>query len=136
MIHKMCDSFKEFAKEEGIEATEIYLASDSLTIVPTDNDCKKFGNEFKKNDKGNFKLNSKTSKKWVLWCKERGITTPKRPHIDFEFNLFGRTSSRLFMSNNVLYASFQSQYDFNNPKMFEEIKGSEFYKAWEEKEGK
>lgn len=136
MTHKMCNAFNEFAKEEGIEANELYMDSNGLYIVPTDSDCKKFGNEFKKNDKGNFKLNSKTSKKWVLWCKERGITTPHRPHIDFEFNLFGRTSSRMFMSNNILYASFESQYDFDNPKLFEEIKGSDFYKAWEEKEEK
>ncbi|QHJ85044.1 MAG: hypothetical protein [Bacteriophage sp.] len=117
MTHKMCNAFNEFAKEEGIEAKELYMDSDGLYIIPTDNDCKKFGSEFKKREKGNFKLNSKTSKKWVLWCKEREITTPRRPRITFEFNVYGRSSSQI--CNDIMEKS-------GNGKAMENIANSGF----------
>jgi hypothetical protein len=40
--------------------------------------------------------------------------------------------SRLFAIDNVVYASYESERDFNNPEGFQEIAGREFYRIIED----
>ena len=46
--------------------------------------------------------------------------------------IYGRHRTRLFEHKGILYGSMESDYDFEIPEEFEEIKASEFYKVIEE----
>lgn len=134
MSKKVNTAFAEFAKEQGFETHEYYQSAQRLYICPTEGDVNKFGKYFKKDTPGLFKKNSPLTKAWVDKCKVLGLKSPNKPNLAFEFRVFGRTSSRLFMINNVLYASFRADCDFENLDGFKEIKASEFFKIIEEYE--
>ncbi len=132
MSEKVNTAFVEFAKEQGFETHEYYQSAERLYICPTDGDIDKFGKYFKKDTPGLFKKNSLPAKAWVNKCKALGLKSPHKPILSFEFRVFGLTSSRLFMINNVLYASFKAYCDFDNLAGFKELKASEFFKVIEE----
>lgn len=134
MSKKVNSAFREFAKEQGIETHEYYQSAQYLHICPTDGDTDKFGKYFKKDAPGLFKKNSQLAKAWVNKCQALGLKSPHKPHLGFEIGVFGRTSGRLFMIGDILYASFRADYDFENPAGFKEIKASEFFKVIEEYE--
>lgn len=133
MSDKVNTAFKEFAQEQGIETTEYFPITENLCICnPTKNDKEKFGSCFKKDQPGFFKKYSVPAKTWTAICKSLNLKSPRKPCLPFYFNAYGRTSCRLFMINDVLYASFQSEYNFKNPDGFEEMKASEFFKIIED----
>ena len=134
MSEKVNDAFVEFAKEQGFETHEYYQSVKYLHICPTDGDTNKFGKYFKKDAPGLFKKNSQLAKAWVNKCQALGLKSPYKPNLGFEFRVFGRTSSRLFMINDVLYASLSADCDFKNLAGLNEIKASEFFKVIEEYE--
>lgn len=134
MSEKVNAAFVEFAKEQGIETHEYYQSAQSLHICPTDNDTDKFGKFFKKDAPSLFKKNSLPAKAWVSKCQDLGLKSPHKPHLAFYLNMYGRAHSRLFMINDVLYASYETECDFENPVGFNEIKASEFFKVIEEHE--
>ncbi|MDD3251946.1 MAG: hypothetical protein PHV18_05230 [Lachnospiraceae bacterium] len=134
MSEKVNNAFKEFAEEHGIETSEYYQMVDELRICPTDTDKDKFKEFFKKHEDGWFKKNSKIAKEWIDKCKELELKTPYKPRIAFVISFSGKSSSRLFMINDVLYASFCTDCDFENPDEFDEMRGSEFFKIIEEYE--
>ncbi|HBE87181.1 MAG TPA: hypothetical protein DDW53_20320 [Lachnoclostridium sp.] len=134
MSEKVNDAFVEFAKEQGFETHEYYQSVKYLHICPTDGDTNKFGKYFKKDAPGLFKKNSQLAKAWVNKCQGLGLKSPHKPNLGFEFRVFGRTSSRLFMINDVLYASFRADCDFKNLAGLKELKASEFFKVIEEYE--
>lgn len=131
---KVNTAFVEFAKEQGFETHEYYQSADRLHICPTDGDIDKFGKYFKKDTPGLFKKNSLPAKAWINKCQVLGLKSPHKPILSFEFRVFGRTSNRLFMINNVLYASFRAECDFKNLDGLEEIKASEFFRVVEDYE--
>lgn len=132
MSEKVNAAFVEFAKEQGFETHEYYQSAERLHICPTAGDIDKFGTYFKKDIPGLFKKNSFPSKAWINKCQDLGLKSPHKPDLAFEFRVFGRASSRLFMINNVLYASLKADCDFDNPVGFKELKASEFFKVIEE----
>lgn len=136
MSEKVNTAFVEFAKEQGIETHEYYQSAQSLHICPTDGDSDKFGKYFKKDTPGLFKKNSLPAKTWVKKCQELGLKSPHKPHLAFYLNVFGRARSRLFMINDILYASYETECDFKDPAGagLNEIKASEFFKVVEEYE--
>jgi len=131
MSEKVNGAFVEFAKEQGIETHEYYQSAQYLHICPTDGDTVNFGKYFKKDVPGLFKKNSPLAKAWVNKCQALGLKSPYKPNLGFEFRVFGRTSSRLFMINDVLYASFRADCDFKNLAGLKELKASEFFKVIE-----
>lgn len=127
-------AFKEFAKEFGFETNEYYQSVQYLNICPTDRDTEKFGKYFKKDSPGLFKMNTPPAKAWVSKCQSLELESPSKPHLGFEFRIYGRSRSRLFMLNGTMYASFGADCDFKDPVGFTEIKASEFFKVIEEYE--
>lgn len=134
MTKRVNAAFIEFAKEQGIETNEYYQSVHHLHICPTDGDIDKFGKYFKKDTPGLFKKNSLPAKAWINKCQALGLKSPRKPNLVFVFNVFGQIRCRLFMINDVLYASYETECAFDNPAGFKEIKGSEFFKAIEEYE--
>jgi hypothetical protein len=134
MSERVNGAFVEFAKEQGFETHEYYQSAQFLHICPTDGDTQKFGKYFKKDTPGLFKKNSPLAKAWFDKCQILELRSPRKPHLGFEFRVYGRTSSRLFMINNVLYASFRADCDFKNLAGLKELKASEFFKVIEEYE--
>lgn len=134
MSEKVNTAFVEFAKEQGFETHEYYQSAQRLYICPTEGDVDKIGKYFKKDTPGLFKKNSPPAKAWVNKCQVFGLKSPSKPNLAFEFRIFGRTSSRLFMVGDALYASFRADCNFENPDGFEEIKASDFFKVIEDYE--
>lgn len=131
---KVNSAFVEFAEEQGFETHEYYQSVQYLHICPTDRDTEKFGKYFKKDSQGLFKKNAPPAKAWVSKCQSLELESPSKPHLGFEFRIYGRSRSRLFMLNGAMYASFGADCDFKDPVGFKEIKASEFFKVIEEHE--
>lgn len=134
MSKKVNTAFVEFAKEQGFETHEYYQSAQRLYICPTEGDVNKFGKYFKKDTPGLFKKNSPLAKAWVDKCQVLGLKSPNKPNLAFEFRVFGRTSSRIFMIDDVLYASLRADCDFENLDGLEEIKAGDFFKIIEDYE--
>ena len=134
MSKRINEAFVEFSKEQGITTNEYYQTTDRLYICPTDEDTEKFGKYFKKDSPGEFKKNSAPSKAWVGKCRELGLKMMYKPHLAWEFDVFGPTKQRIFMIEDILYASLMADCDFPVPKGLEEIKASEFFKVIEDYE--
>ena len=133
---------KKFFEENGIEAKSYSLKSNSLAIIPTESDLNKFKQKFKKvpsattdgNTLYEFKKNSVIGKAYI----ELKLKVLHKPMVGFYLGeLFLRMRSRLFMYENVLYASVEAEglrSDMDMPDGWEEIKRSEFYKVVEKLE--
>lgn len=134
MLDKVNAAFTEFAKEQGFETKQYYPKTDCLCIVPTNADTDKFGKYFKKDMPGMFKKTSLPSKAWISKCSALGLKTPHKPNLVFYMNVSGRASCRMFMIDDVLYASYETNCDFESIDGLNEIKASEFYKVIEEYE--
>lgn len=134
MSERVNIAFKEFAKEQGFETHEYYQSAKYLQICPTERDTEKFGKYFKKDTPGLFKKNSLIAKAWIDKCQVLELESPYKPNLGFELGIYGRSRSRLFMIKDILYASLMADCSFDNPKGFEEIKASEFFKIIEEYE--
>lgn len=125
-----------FLKEHDIE-THLYCpGKDFLGIVPTERDKEKFGNQLRTGETNEglrfFKKNSTIGKAW----KEHGekLKFLHKPSPSW-YNRFvvGRSSSRLFDYNGILYCSIEAEdIDVSDNSAFTEMKGSEFYKIMEE----
>lgn len=134
MANRINKAFIEFEKEWGIETQQYCQTTDRLYICPTDNDTEKFGEYFKKGCPGEFKKTSAPSKAWVGKCKELNLETPYIPSLPWEFGIYGSSRQRIFMIDDVLYASISTENDFKALKGLEEIKASEFFKVIEDYE--
>lgn len=132
MATRINDAIVEFFRENGITTNEYYPFTECLYICPTKEDEEKFGKYFKKDDYGRFKKTSPISKAWVAKCKELGLKYVSRPHLAFELGMYGKARQRLFMTDDELYGSLETEYDFETPEGLEEIKASEFFKIIEE----
>ena len=124
----------DFFKEVGIEAT-LYLPSvNAIGIVPTDSDREKFAKQLcsKETDEGLrfFKKNSTVHKEWIKRAVE--LKNLYKPSPAWLNKYMGRSSSRLFDYNGVIYCSFSAEQIEMPEGVFTEIKGSEFYKIMEE----
>lgn len=124
----------DFFNEFEIEAT-LYCANvASIGIVPTDNDKAKFSKQLcsKETNEGLrlFKKNSAINKEWVKRAVD--LKNIYKPSPAWFNKYMGRSSSRLFDYNGVLYCSFSAEQIEMPLDTFTEIKGSEFYKIMEE----
>lgn len=124
----------DFFKEFGIEADLYCHDSMVIGIVPTENDKIKFAKQLcsKETNEGLrfFKKNSVINKEW----KKRAVDLKNvhKPSPAWFNKYMGRSSSRLFDYNGVLYCSFSANQIEMPSDTFTEIKGSEFYKIMEE----
>lgn len=130
------EHYKEFAKENDIEAEEYCPSNKYLHIIPTEKDLERFDKVLlKPTGQGlrSFKLNSKIAKNWAKSLTEKGLKVLSKPYIPFYFrNGFGRSRTRIFNIGEAVYCSYEA--DRNNiecPEGFIEIKASEFYKIIE-----
>lgn len=126
---------KKFMETFSIEAQEYSVSEDKFYIVPTDNDVDRFGKILSKalsNGLRAFRGNSKIIKEWKSYLKVNNVIMLNKPFAGIYFRGFGRCMSRLFHIDNILYCSYECEYDFNAPEGFTEIKASEFYKAIED----
>lgn len=122
--------FGRMQEKFGIETSKYYARKDRFSIVPTEADKGKFQFLLLK-DGESFRKNCEISKTWVHEVKHiKHMTSP---------NLFcycdtgwGRLRSRMFPIGDILYCSMQTEQDVDLPSWGEEIKASEFYKAFEE----
>ena len=105
-----------------------------IGIVPTDNDRIKFAKQLctKESNEGLrfFKKNSAINKEWVK--RAVNLKNVHKPSPAWLNNFMGKSSSRLFDCNGVLYCSFSANQIEMPVDTFTEIKGSEFYKVMEE----
>lgn len=124
----------DFFKEFGIEADLYCQNSTVIGIVPTENDKIKFAKQLcsKETDEGLrfFKKNSAINKEWVK--RAVGLKNVHKPSPAWLNKYMGRSSSRLFDHNGILYCSFSANQIEMPSDVFTEIKGSEFYKVMEE----
>ena len=124
----------DFFKEFGIESTLFCPSHNVIGIVPTENDKAKFEKQLcsKETNEGLrfFKKNSAINKEWVKRAIE--IKNTHKPSPAWYNNYMGRSSSRLFDYNGVLYCSFSADQIEMSSDIFTEIKGSEFYRIMEE----
>lgn len=130
---------KKFTKSHGIEAHEYSASTDRLCIVPTENDHMHFLSQLGVNELKEglyiFKKNSSIGKAWIAELKSRSLTVKHRPLVSFYMKYScGRSLSRLFAINGILYMSFSSEGDSEGGEGMHEILGSEFYKAIEDYE--
>lgn len=130
---KINKAFGELAQEQGIDTHKYYAVCDHLWICPTNKDNEKFKNELKKTEYGVFKKSSPTSKAWVEKCNDKGIQGLTKPYLMFYFTVSGRCRESLFDVNGTVYATYESETDFEcEISSFKEIKGSEYYKIIED----
>jgi hypothetical protein len=126
------EDVKDFMLSHGIKSTEYWCSSTQFAIVPTEEDIKSFSRHLRQGkDKNGLRLFRKDSfitKEWT----EKNIKVLDKPHTMFSFSGNGRSSSRLFDINGILYCSRESEYDFECLEQFHEIKASEFFKVIED----
>lgn len=78
-----------------------------------------------------FKRNSVIGKAWIKQAAEMKLY--HKPSPSWYNSVFvGRSSSRLFDHNGILYCSYHAERVEMPEDMFQEIKGSDFYKIMEE----
>ena len=121
----------EFLIDNNIDTKEYASTKDTFYIVPTEKDIEDFGKFLCKEVDGvlrAFKVKSKIGKAWRDNLNEKGV----QPYLMMYFNVYGNTSSRLFAINDEVYCSFKSEYNFDNPEGFIELKASEFFKIVED----
>jgi len=136
------NGYKEFSEKHGIESGK-YIPSKRLGIVPTDNDKVKFDKMLNKPEMGvcRFKKTSKINKDWVEFGKLRKHNFYSEHEFELNigslFNVQSHLLSRQgFLYNDCFYLKLKGKYGFEikESEEYEEIKGSEFYKAIEEAE--
>ena len=124
----------DFCKEMGIEADLCCPNAIAFGIVPTENDKAKFAKQLcsKETSEGLrlFKKNSVVNREWVKCAT--GLKNVDKPSPAWYNKYMGRSSSRLFDHNGVLYCSFSADQIEMPSNTFTEIKGSEFYMIMEE----
>ena len=128
---------KTILTKYGIETHLYAAANEYLCIQPTENDKVNFVNQLKTQidlDLYPFKKNSVIGKEWINTLKENNIKVLHKPLIQFYFKACGKARFRLFHIDDVIYASYETNGEFDNPNGFHEIKASEFYKATEDVE--
>lgn len=124
-----------FFEMHGIKASEYYANNDYLYIVATEEDKKKFEKQLCKPKNGLYKFrdNSIISKAWIKTLDKNNIKVLSKPRIPFYFdNCCGRSLSRLFQIDGIVYCSFSAEWDFEPKDRLREIKASEFFKAIED----
>lgn len=125
----------KFVELQEIEAHEYSASKSKFYIVPTDKDLEKFDKKLAKpleNGLRAFKINSLVAKDWGKYIKDNEIKFKYKPFVGSYFGGFGRSKYRLFHIDNVLYCTYECDYDFNAPVGFTEIKASEFYRVVED----
>lgn len=136
----------EFFKSNNIETTlygmKNYNLMTHLYIEPTKADIENFGTVLTKgNGLRAFKENSKISKSFNEFIKEKGMNVEEKPSVGRYVEMFlGGYSSRLFAIDDVVYTSIDlkngAYKEYFVPEGFEEIKASEFFKAIEDHDEK
>lgn len=125
----------DFFNKNNIFATEYYSSKDCLGIVPTVEDKSRFEKQFKASETNEglriFKKNSVIGKAWRILTETMTFLYCPSPAW-LNKRSFGRSSSRLFDYNGILYASISAESVDMPEDTFEEIKGSAFYKVMEE----
>jgi hypothetical protein len=124
----------KFMNEMNIETDKYHASESNFYIVPTAKDIETFGKYLTKpieHRLRKFKSNSKINKRWLDMLEEEKIRILRKPDVRFYFNSSGRTRSRLFDIDGVLYTSIEP-YTGDVPKGFTELKASEFFKVIED----
>lgn len=128
----------DFFQQHGIEATKYWISSNQIGIIPTENDLNKFESQFTKYALEDglclFRRNSVIGKAWIKQAVDIKVLHKPSPSW-YNSVIVGRSSSRLFDHNGILYCSYHAEKVEMPEDMFEEIKGSDFYKIMEEIEG-
>lgn len=125
----------QFLTANNINTKEYASTKDTFYIIPTEKDIEDFSkmlNRELENGLRAFKTKSKIGKAWKDTLEEKGIEPLHKPMLMLYFNVYGSTSSRLFAIDDKVYCSFKSEYNFENPEGFIELKASEFYKIVED----
>ena len=133
---KIREFYKAFAEKFGIEAEMFAPTATVLGVVPTKRDSDQFAKQFCKNSDGEtglrfFKLRSAVNKAWVEELTENQIKICRKPNITWELGILGKCWTRIFANGGTVYASIESEKDFNDPAGFLAIPGSQFYSVIE-----
>lgn len=129
---KVRELIVDFFNIHGITTNKYYANDNYLHIVPTEGDKQRFVNQLCKPKDGlyKFRVNSKINKAWVKTLKQFGVKVLSRPRVPFYFDKsYGRSSSRMFEFDGVVYCSLRSEVECKPIDILKEIKGSEFYKV-------
>lgn len=128
---------KDVMDRYGIEAREYCIGTNEnyFIIYPTEHDIETYRSQMKKDSfvksPSSFKKTSPIFKELFKLLKDADLKVLHKPAIQWEFTCCGKSRSRLFDIGGVLYASYDYDGEFDNPKGFQEIKANEFYKIIE-----
>lgn len=136
-VHDVNEFVKEFMQKHGIESCEYSAACERFYIVPAESDRIKFLSQFTANELPGglyaFKKNSSIGKAWTSELRAHNLSVKCRPFVPFHIkHSCGRSSSRIFDVNEILYMSFAGDGEFEAEEGIREIPGSEFYKVIED----
>lgn len=134
-------AIQEFKERHEIETSGYYYVPDALYLCLNSGDKERFESSLKKYSSV-FKKTSKEHKEFMQILKDKGFSQdPKQnklPSFMFLINSIGRVRTSTFLVDNIVYLQVIAE---DTPRMdpkieHEEIKGSEFYRIYEEvKEG-
>ena len=132
-LPKVYEKWEDFCNLVGLE-TESFVPQQTLYIVPTENDLKKFDKYFCKSIYGGglrkFKQNSPIQKDWERFAKSNDMIIFK-PNFAMDFVgrcMIGRFSTRMFDYAEEIYCSISANfYSWEVPEGYEEITGETFY---------
>lgn len=134
-VKKIIVVWKKFKKEHSIESESFVPGKKRLLIQPTKADLVNLKGCFNRtvsNGLRQFNARSRIAKDWIETVKN--IDIPSKPHyFEYGIRLEGRSASRIFSINDVLYGSIDAESVVLLPFMVE-IKASEFFKIIEDYE--
>src|SRR5690606_6550001 len=107
--------------EYGVKSEDFAFTSESLHIKASSDDIENFKSQLTKypDSEGyyKFKANSKISKQWIQFNKDKGLINSRKPPVFFYFKLSsGRHRSRLFDRDGNLYCYIEADYIQEAPK--------------------
>lgn len=131
---KHFEFMKVFLADNEIEAQEYYVHQSLGIVGLTENDMAKFGNQLKKDGEW-FRANSKLNKAYIKGLDDNFIDTSKLRSLttwDFGIRVYGRSRIQHFKGLDNYYLMIDASNDFKTPEDYEEIKASEWHKAFED----
>ena len=131
---KFIEIMKQMAEEFNLDIKGYYVDYERFSPVFKNIDeikkCRELGYL---TEKDKFKKNSIPNKRFLELLSVTEIHPCPRLAFNFDFRVYGKSSSSQFMFKDIAYGTYEAERDFDLPDKLEEIKASEYYRILEEK---